>query len=313
MDLRDRYRGTLLGLAVADALGAQVEFAPPGSFPPVSKMTGGGPHRLPAGYWTDDTSLAICLAESLLECGRLDTADQSRRYLRWWRQGVNSSTGRCFDIGNTTLRALAAFERTGIACSGPEDAMSAGNGSVMRLAPVPLLFSPAGLKAVVEASAESSLATHRAVEAVDCCRLLGGLLWAALRGWPKADLLGERMRSALLPHLKTDAVRQVVAGSYLQSEPPTIQASGHATRTVEAALWALRDADDYEQAVLRAVNLGDDSDTVGAVCGQLAGALFGAASIPDHWISDLYERERLSELADRLLVAAVSKDSGMGE
>jgi ADP-ribosyl-[dinitrogen reductase] hydrolase len=110
--LRDRYRGALLGLAVGDAVGTTLEFKPPGTFEPIDDMVGGGPFGLEPGQWTDDTSMALCLAESLIECG-FDPEDQLRRYVRWWREGYLSSTGRCFDIGNTTRTALAEFERTG--------------------------------------------------------------------------------------------------------------------------------------------------------------------------------------------------------
>jgi ADP-ribosyl-[dinitrogen reductase] hydrolase len=101
-----RYRGAMLGLAVGDALGTTLEFKPPGSFAPIEDIVGGGPFRLPAGAWTDDTSMALCLAESLLACGAFDAADQMRRYVRWYREGYMSATGRCFDIGNTTRAAL---------------------------------------------------------------------------------------------------------------------------------------------------------------------------------------------------------------
>ena len=134
-DLSNRYRGALLGLAAGDALGTALEFKPPGSFEPLEDMVGGGPFRLKPGQWTDDTSLALCLAESLVECGGFDAVDQMKRYVRWCREGYLSSTGKCFDIGGTTADALTQFERTGNPISGPTDAHSAGNGSIMRLAP----------------------------------------------------------------------------------------------------------------------------------------------------------------------------------
>ncbi len=139
--MRDRFRGSLLGLATGDALGASVEFMPPGSFEPVTCMRGGGPFRLKPGQWTDDTSLALCLAESLVECKGFNAADQMKKYLRWYKEGYMSSTGSCFDIGTTTARALNRFRDTGNPISGPVDRFSAGNGSIMRLAPVPLFYS----------------------------------------------------------------------------------------------------------------------------------------------------------------------------
>ena len=127
---RSRYRGSLLGLAVGDALGTTLEFSVPGRFEPIGDMVGGGPFGLEPGQWTDDTSMALCLAESILEAG-WDPVDQLTRYVRWMSDGHLSSTGRCFDIGQTVLRALGQFQRTGGAYCGPTDPYSAGNGSIV--------------------------------------------------------------------------------------------------------------------------------------------------------------------------------------
>jgi len=125
--LRDRYLGALLGLAAGDALGTTLEFKPPGSFTPITDMVGGGPFDLEPGEWTDDTSMALCLAESLIESQGFDAVDQLSRYVRWKRQGHHSSTDRCVDIGGTVLSALARFERHSNPWSGSTDEHSAGN------------------------------------------------------------------------------------------------------------------------------------------------------------------------------------------
>lgn len=138
-DLVSRAQGALVGLAAGDALGTTNEFQPPGTFEPLVDMVGGGPFGLRAGQWTDDTSMALCLAESLLKCSGFDPYDQLRRYVRWYRQGHHSSTGGCFDIGNTVRGALHRFERTGDAWCGSTDPQTAGNGSLMRLAPAAVL------------------------------------------------------------------------------------------------------------------------------------------------------------------------------
>ena len=130
--LADRYRATLLGLAIGDALGTTLEFRPPGTFMPLTDLVGGGPFDLPVGAWTDDTSMALCLGESLIECGGFDPADQLERYVRWWHEGHLSSTGRCFDIGGTVRNALLRFERTRDPESGSTDPSTTGNGSLMR-------------------------------------------------------------------------------------------------------------------------------------------------------------------------------------
>ena len=177
--LQSRFRGCLLGLAVGDALGTTLEFKPLGSFEPIGDMVGGGPFGLKPGQWTDDTSMALCLAESLLACRGFDANDQMERYSRWHHEGYLSSTGVCFDIGNTVLAALERFARTGEAYSGSTEPNTAGNGSIMRLAPV-VLFNGMAPELAVEFARESSRSTHGAAEAVDACDYLARLIMAAL-------------------------------------------------------------------------------------------------------------------------------------
>ncbi len=271
----DRYRGCLLGLAVGDAVGTTVEFKSPGSFPDVTDMVGGGPFRLSPGQWTDDTSMALCLADSLLEAGGFDPWDQLARYVRWYRDGYRSSTGACFDIGNTTRAALERFERSGEPWSGSEHAATAGNGSIMRLAPVPMRYAATPTRAI-ELAADSSRTTHGARVAVDACRYLAALIVGALGGATKDELLAR----ALLPgagywdaHPLCPEIDEVAAGSFAAGGP--IRGTGYARDCLEAALWAFATTDSFRDGCLRAVNLGDDADTTAAVYGQLAGAFYG--------------------------------------
>ena len=170
----DRCRGALLGLAIGDALGATVEFMLPGTFEPMTEILGGGPHGLMPGEWTDDTSMALCLAESLIQCEGFDAEDQLNRYVRWWKNGHLSSTGICFDIGITTRAALEKFQETGQP-SGLTSPDTAGNGSIMRLAPVPIFYSNSMDDAVIYAG-QSSATTHAAEEAVDACRYMAAVM-----------------------------------------------------------------------------------------------------------------------------------------
>ena len=295
--LRDRARGALLGLAVGDALGAALEFKRPGTFEPISDMVGGGPWRLQPGQWTDDTSMALCLAESLIERDEFDPRDQMERYLRWYRQGHLSSTGVCFDIGNTTARALQHFERTGEPYAGPTDPHSAGNGSIMRLAPVPIFYFARGdLESAVERAGDSSRTTHGAATCVDACRYLAYLIVGALQGVPKEQLL-----SPPPLEFRTPEVRAVAEGSFKHKQPPAIRGSGYVVESLEAALWAFYHSDDFREGCLRAVNLGDDADTTGAVYGQLAGAYYGAHAIPVEWRERLAMKDLIVSHADRLL------------
>jgi len=298
---RDRHRGCLVGLAVGDALGTAVEFKPPGSFAPIRDMVGGGSFDLAPGQWTDDTSMALCLAESLLDSGGFDPRDQMVRFIKWYRTGYLSSTGRCFDIGNTTRRALQIFEQTGDPYSGPKDSNSAGNGSIMRLAPVPMFFA-ADLVAAIQWSGESSKTTHQAEECLDACRLLGGLVAQALRGERRDMLMAEPTllaeywgRNPLSPR-----VSEVAAGSFRRKVPPEIRGTGYVVESLEAALWALYHAKSFREGALLAVNLGDDADTTGAVYGQIAGAFFGLKGIPRGWSRRIALAELILGYADRL-------------
>lgn len=291
----DRFRGCLLGLAVGDAVGSTVEFMPPGTFPPVSDMVGGGPFGLEPGQWTDDTSMALCLAESLIECRGFDPADQMRRYVRWYREGHLSSTGRCFDIGTTVSEALHRFERSRDPFSGSPDPSRAGNGSLMRLAPVAMRYwKEPGLAA--ELAGDSSRTTHQARAAVDACRYFCTLLVGALRGTPKDVLLAATWWKGPLD----PAVRAIAGGSFKRRSPPEIAGTGYVVQSLEAALWAFHASGSYREGCLRAANLGDDADTTAAIYGQIAGAYYGAAGIPPEWLAPLAMREEIETYAARL-------------
>jgi len=306
IDLKNRYTGALLGLAAGDALGTPLEFKPPGSFDPVTDMIGGGPFRLNPGEWTDDTSMALCLAESLVETGGFDQKDQLERYVRWWREGHHSSIGCCFDIGNTVSGALESYLAHGDPeRSGATHAQSAGNGSLMRLAPVPLFFANDPERAIAMAAA-SSRTTHAHPEAVDACRYMAGLILGALRGHSKENLLqplfspveGLWGREPLTP-----AIAEIAGGSFLRREPPEIKGTGYVTRSLEAALWAFARGRSFEAGALLAVNLGDDADTTGAVYGQLAGTFYGVDGIPGGWRERIAKRELIEGLALRCYCA----------
>lgn len=288
---RERYRGALLGLAAGDAVGTTVEFKPPGSFPRVTDMTGGGPFGLPAGAWTDDTSMALCLADSLLARRGFDPVDQLARYVRWFRHGERSSTGTCFDIGNATRAALTRFERTGEPYPGDAAPDAAGNGPLMKLAPVVLAFARAP-EAAHELGATSSRTTHGAPQAADACRHFTTLLLEALDGRPAEAVLIPRAA----PHLHPEVER--VASS--TREPPEVRGTGYVVDALEAALWAVRSTSDFEQAILAATNLGDDADTTAAIAGQLAGALYGEEGIPPRWRAQLALHDEIRALADAL-------------
>jgi ADP-ribosyl-[dinitrogen reductase] hydrolase len=307
----DRYRGALLGLAAGDAVGTTVEFRARGTFARVTDMVGGGPFHLPAGAWTDDTSMALCLAESLVECRGFDPVDQLERYVRWYRDGYWSSTGRCFDIGGATRAALERFERTHEPYPGDGAPQAAGNGPLMKLAPIGLAYAAHPAEAI-RCAGLSARTTHGAGEAVDACRYWAALLVGALNGTDLRGLIGGDAyapvpglweREPLHPK-----VAAVAAGSFREKSPPAIRGSGYVVDALEAALWAVGSTDSFEAAVLAAVNLGDDADTTAAIAGQLAGAIYGVNAIPKRWRDQIVMCDEILTLADALRAGAATFD-----
>lgn len=314
MTAADRQHGTLLGLAVGDALGAAVEFQMPGSFTEVTAYRGGGPHGLESGQWTDDTSMALAMADSIASVG-WDINDQAERYLKWWQTGAYSVNGRCFDIGNTTIAALHRFQESGDArTSGDPSEHASGNGSIMRLAPVPICYCymfPDGIGDLVERAVESSLPTHASPQCLSASVYLTVVICGLIDGRSREEVLDpawEPMRLAreIAPFHRE--VADVAEGSFQRKQPPEIVGSGYVVKTLEAALWAFHDADDFREAVLKVVNLGDDADTTGAVCGQLAGAFWGESGIPTEWREGLARKDMIEQALSGLGVPAGKRD-----
>ncbi|CAM3996180.1 ADP-ribosylglycohydrolase family protein [Cohnella lubricantis] len=303
---RERFLGSLTGLAIGDALGTTVEFTTPGGFQPVQDMVGGGVFQLNPGEWTDDTSMALCLAESLIETNGFDPVHQMQRYSKWRREGYLSSTGTCFDIGNATAEAIRRFERTGEGYCGSTKPNSAGNGSIMRLCPVPLFYASDPEQAI-HFSALSSRTTHAAEECIDACRLMAAYLLAGVHGWSKERILNpSAFDNWLDPQSLSPRIADILAGSYKRKEPPEIQGSGYVVKSLEAALWAFDRTDNFETGALKAVNLGDDADTTGAVYGQIAGAYYGVNGIPKKWRDKLAMGSLIKDMADEIYLSATN-------
>ncbi len=296
LNLQARARGCLLGLAVGDAVGTTVEFQARGTFTPLTDLVGGGPFNLTPGQWTDDTSMALCLATSLVETGGFDPVDQMRRYTRWHRDGYLSSTGHCFDIGNTVRAALARFAQTGEPYSGAADPHTAGNGALMRLAPIPLFYrrDPAAAEHFAELSTRT---THGAPECLQASRLFAAILVRALSDAGRTEVLG----AADPGNFSEPTIATVAAGTYQTRTRAAITGNGYVVNSLEAALWAFATTATYREAVLAAANLGDDADTTAAICGQVAGAYYGVDGIPSTWLERLAMRSEIESLADALI------------
>jgi ADP-ribosyl-[dinitrogen reductase] hydrolase len=288
----NRFRGALIGCAIGDALGTTVEFKEPGSFPPLTDIVGGGPFNLKAGEWTDDTSMMYCLAHSLIRTKQCDLKDQMDLYCKWWQDGVFSATGKCFDIGNTVVSALKRYQQTGDPLSGDTTPMSAGNGSLMRIAPIPIRYFNS-FENTIKYAALSSMTTHGAIEAVDACRYFSGLIWGALHGISKDELL-DGLYTPIDEYweqnpLCDSVLKLIKEEQYKNKKAKDIRASGYVIHTLEAVLWAFFHSDSFETGALLAVNLGEDADTTGAIYGQLAGAYYGERVIDFRWVRKIKE------------------------
>jgi ADP-ribosyl-[dinitrogen reductase] hydrolase len=295
LSLQNRFRGCLLGLASGDAVGTTVEFKRRGTFPLVTDMVGGGPFQLERGEWTDDTSMALCIAASLTELTYFDATDIMDRFCRWKDSGYLSSNGHCFDIGNTVRDALRRYQRSGAPFSGSTDVYSAGNGCLMRLAPIPMFFH-ADRAAVIEHAALSSRTTHGAEECIAASQLFAAMLHQALLGADKETILSGHG----LDDIESRSVCAIAQRAYQTKSVDQIRGSGYVVESLEAALWCFDTTDSFEAAILLAANLGDDADTTAAICGQIAGAFYGESGIPPHWLCHLAKAGTIRKFADRL-------------
>lgn len=303
--IESRARASLVGLAVGDALGAPVEFKERGSFPELRDMQPGGYFRLPAGAWTDDTAMALCLAESLLHQPELDARDLLDRFARWLFEDENTSTGKCVGAGQNTFAVLGNYRRTGELSARRMNGRSDGNGAIMRLAPVAIRHwcEPLAAKAI---AGQQSRATHASDLSEAACSALASLLCSLIGGkeWSQAlvQLAEEPCPAPLHP---------ILAGMWRTKPRGAIKSTGFVLDTLEAALWAVGMTSSFEEAIVAAVNLGGDADTVGAVAGQIAGARYGLAAIPARWTSALASAERIEHLAAALFNEAVCNDESI--
>lgn len=301
--LRERFQGALVGLAVGDALAAHTQFRKPGTFAPVGDLLGGGPFDLPRGAWSDDTSMALLLAESLVERDGFDAQDQVARYARWQREGYGSATGQCVGISANVARALATAQYKRQPFAGSHDPDQLDKDPLSRVAPLAMYYL-ADAAAAIGRAAESARITAQAPLVLDCVRLFAAMVHQALRGRDKVEVLHPPRDLWMTPHIRPE-VLAIYEGSYTRAQPTDITGGGHIVQALEAALWAFNRSDSFREGALFAANLGRDSDVVGAAYGQLAGAYHGVSAIPGIWRNSLIKHEVVIEAADRLLTHAL--------
>lgn len=278
----NRMIGAVYGLAVGDALGAPVEFSRRGSYPWVKDYASGGPFNLKAGEWTDDTSCALAMAYALIKPGN-QVGNIIKELRAWYEHGKYSVNGRCFDIGGTTRAALY---------DGPQKSEhSCGNGSIMRLSPAVLVYLGLGYSAIEAGCGLTSMSTHAHQRCYDACRLLGGIIARFINGYSKERVIGAFVGREDFEDPEIAALADLRWLS--DADYARLSGSGYVVATLRSAIYCALKAETFEEALQLAVNLGEDTDTVGAVTGQIAGARWGYSGIPSRWITGLARKDMI--------------------
>ncbi|RYD71075.1 MAG: ADP-ribosylglycohydrolase family protein [Verrucomicrobiaceae bacterium] len=309
----ERTRGALWGALTGDALGVPVEFQSREAVKrnPVTGMRGFGTHNQPAGTWSDDSSLLLCSTESLVESGGFDGRDMGERFVRWEAQAYWTPHGRVFDIGIATSQALSRIANGVPAeAAGGADEFSNGNGSLMRILPVALWFATSPTATLLDAVHRASSLTHRHPRSQMACGLYALLVRELLLGQPPEAALQRALFNFAAaydepPYLaERPHFQQLEVGHLSELPESAVASSGYVMHTLTASIWCLFTSSSFEETVLRAVNLGSDTDTTGCVAGGLAGLLYGVSSIPAEWLGLLARRNEVKGLFDRFVESA---------
>lgn len=305
MDM-NKVRAGVIGHAVGDALGVPVEFASRNQLKafPISDMEGYGTHHVPAGTWSDDTSMEVALLQSLVELKKFNYEDIMKKFCEWWREDKFTATGKTFDIGGTCAGAIGNYIRgKSLAECGETSEASNGNGSLMRILPVAFVCdknSITGNDRHELVRKVSSLTHAHEISVLGCyiyvnfvCRLLeGDSLVMAYYKTQQEDY-------SMFSDSSLERYRRILIHNIDSCEEDEISSTGYVLSSLEASLWCLLTTGSYREAVLKAVNLGNDTDTIGAITGSMAGIYYGYDAIPEKWIKKLQRSDYLLNLCDQ--------------
>ncbi|KAK6504864.1 hypothetical protein TWF481_006801 [Arthrobotrys musiformis] len=332
VSLESRIKGAIVGVAVADALGGPVEFQRRGSFLKVTGFQANLNFNLPPGAWTDDTSMTLCLAQSLIDKKTFSAASQLQNYIAWFHTGYLSSTGHCFDIGNLTRQTLSFWNshipRKPVSSNQPNDLPSdealekaqkdlnksyardvyCGNGSLMRTVPIGLFYYSSPQEDIVKFSHRASELTHPCSTNGEACAVYDVLVAFILStaestgSIPSKQAVFEKFATL---EFESKVLRDRFAvytslEDFAERDEELISSSGFVVHSLEAALWAFFTTEKWEDGALKVVNLGDDADTVGAIYGGLAGAYYGLEAIPEKWREELLQKDVVDGIAENL-------------
>jgi ADP-ribosyl-[dinitrogen reductase] hydrolase len=309
MSKRDFIKDVLFGVSVGDALGVPVEFKPRNILQQnqVAGMIGYGTHNQPPGTWSDDSSLTFCLAEML--CGKYNLQDLANRFINWKHHGYWTAHGDVFDIGIATNSAILNLA-TGMApvLAGGNSEGSNGNGSLMRILPLLFHIRDKNIDERFQAIKDVSSLTHRHTRSILCCFIYLEFALEIVKGKNKYEAYKQACNTvgvflhetATCTEVELNKLGRILSASIQELPQDEINSSGYVIHTLEAALWCILNTDNYKDAILKAVNLGDDTDTTGAVTGGLAGLLYGWNTIPPEWLTVLARKDDINRLSEKL-------------
>lgn len=296
----------LLGLSIGDALGVPVEFTSRDERikSPVTSMVGYGTWGMPAGTFSDDSSLTFCLAECLCNGFSLDNIANS--FYRWYHEGYWTATGKVFDIGNTTFLAIADYKR-GVPPlqAGGKSEYSNGNGSLMRILPMAYCYQKWAFQELITRTHQVSCITHAHLRSQMACGIYVTIAIFLLEGEKPQQAYEKGLEKIQAIYSERKYANQisyferVFSGEIAKLPIDEIKSSGYVIHTLEASLWCLLNSSSYAEAVLKAVNLGGDTDTTATVTGGLAGIYYGIDNIPKEWIEQIARKQDIVDLAER--------------
>ncbi|MCO6174653.1 ADP-ribosylglycohydrolase family protein [Flavobacterium sp. NRK F10] len=306
---KDKLYGALFGLAIGDALGVPVEFKSREFLKkyPVQDMQENGSHGQPKGTWSDDSSLAFCLAESL--CEGFDIDKIALLFLQWYNEEIWTPHGTVFDIGIATRKAIHRISQgeSPVLCGGFNIGDN-GNGSLMRI--LPLVFCLKKEKdyhVVYQRVKDVSSITHAHFRSVFSCFIYIVYALEIMKGLNKKEayhkmkeVVSDFISDKSFNKMELQLFDRVLRTDISNLKENEIRSGGYVLDSLEAGLWCVLNSDNYEETVLKAVNLGEDTDTTGAIAGGLAGLIYGYKIIPEKWISQLVRKDDITKLCDRL-------------
>ena len=296
----DKIKGAILGHAVGDALGVPVEFCTRDELEikPVSDMEGHGTHDKDVGIWSDDTSMTLASLDSLIK--HLDYEEVMGNFAAWLGDAKYTADGDVFDVGNSSRKSILLYigENLSALECGQNSEWDNGNGSLMRILPFVLYTYYQKFADPLEVIHNASRLTHSHERSFVGCGIYACIVWELLADASKESVYRGLMKAATLysDSDEIEAFERIFEKDFSRLDRSHINSSGYIVDTLEAAVWCILNADNYSECVLKAVNLGEDTDTVAAIAGGMAGILWGYKSIPEKWITKLARREYIESL-----------------